>query len=155
MERFKRMAGIDIVHVPYRGGAPATMAVVSNEVQVLLSGTTGLPHVAAGALRALATTGARRSGLLPDVPTVGESGLPGYESIVWLGFFAPARTPMPIIQKLQREFATALESDDVRRRFMEKNMDVVASSPAAFAAVIERDLQRYGSLIRELGIRPD
>ena len=142
MEVLKRAAGIDLVHVPYRGGAPATTALLANEVQVLLSGTTAVPHLQAGTMRALATAGLRRSSLLPDVPTVDESGLPGYESGVWIGFFAPARMPAPIIARLNAEFTRALQGEEMRRRFAERNMDVVASTPDGFAQVIDRDLGR-------------
>ncbi|MGG5822115.1 Bug family tripartite tricarboxylate transporter substrate binding protein [Falsiroseomonas sp. HW251] len=155
MEVLKRAAGIDLVHVPYRGGAPATLALLANEAQLLLSGTSAVPHIQAGTMRALATAGLRRSSLLPDVPTVNESGLPGYESGVWIGFFAPARTPAPIIARLNAEFTRVLQGEEMRRRFTEKNMEVVASTPDAFAEVIDRDLGRYTAVIRELGIRPD
>jgi tripartite-type tricarboxylate transporter receptor subunit TctC len=155
MERLKQMAGIDLVHVPYRGAAPAAMALLSNEVQVMLSGTTALPHVTAGTLRVLATTGPGRTGLLPDVPTASETALPGFESVVWLGFFAPTRTPSAVIDKLNAAFASALGQPGVRARLAEKNMDVVGGTRDHFARVIERDIQTFGAVVRQLGIRPD
>jgi tripartite-type tricarboxylate transporter receptor subunit TctC len=155
MEVLKRAAGIDLVHVPYRGGAPATLALLANEAQVLMSGSSAVPHIQAGTMRALATAGLRRSSLLPDVPTIDESGLPGFTSGVWIGFFAPARTPQPIIARLNAEFTRILRTDEMRRRFAERNMEVVANTPEAFSALITRDLERYSGVIRELGIRPD
>jgi tripartite-type tricarboxylate transporter receptor subunit TctC len=153
MEIFKKRAGVDIVHVPYKGGAPATMAILANEVQVIFSGTTGLPHVQAGKLRAIATTGLTRSSLLPDVPTVAESGLEGYSSVSWMGFFAPAKTPASIISRLNAEFVKALKMPDVTKQFEAGNMSVVGSTPEAFRKTIEEDFLRYGKIIQELGIK--
>jgi tripartite-type tricarboxylate transporter receptor subunit TctC len=155
MELFKKAAGINIVHIPYKGGAPATMAVLTNEVQVLFSGTTGLPHIRAGTLRALATTGAKRSPLLPDVPTVAEAGLPGYQSVNWMGIFAPAKTPAPIIARLNAEFTRALNLPEVKAKLQEKNIESAPTSPDVFARTIAADMALYGKVIRELGVKAD
>jgi tripartite-type tricarboxylate transporter receptor subunit TctC len=155
MELFKRMAGVDIVHVPYKGGAPATVAVLANEVQMIFSGTTGLPHVKSGKLRAIATTGLRRSSVLPEVPTVDESGLKGYSSVNWLGIFAPSQTPRPIIDRLNAAFVKVLQVPEVRADLASRNFDVVASSPEAFGRAIQDDATRYGAVIREFGIKLD
>jgi tripartite-type tricarboxylate transporter receptor subunit TctC len=155
MEMFTRMAGVDIVHIPYKGGAPATVALIAGEVQLLLSGTTGLPHIKSGKARALATTGATRASALPDVPTVIEAGLPGYTNTNWLGLFAPAKTPAPVIARLNREFVQALRAPDVQKLLAERNYDVVASTPQEFSQVIEQGLREYGKLIRDAGIKPD
>jgi tripartite-type tricarboxylate transporter receptor subunit TctC len=155
MEMFNRMAGVDIVHIPYKGGAPATVALIAGEVQLLLSGTTGLPHVKTGKARALATTGTSRSGALPEVPTVNEAGLKGYVNTNWLGIFAPANTPAPVIARLNQEFVKALRAPDVQKLLAERNYDVVASTPQEFARVIEQGLREYGKLIRDANIKPD
>jgi tripartite-type tricarboxylate transporter receptor subunit TctC len=155
MEMFNRMAGVDVVHIPYKGGAPATVALIAGEVQLLLSGTTGLPHVKTGKARALATTGTSRSGALPEVPTVNEAGLKGYVNTNWLGIFAPANTPAPVIARLNQEFVKALRAPDVQKQLAERNYDVVASTPQEFARVIEQGLREYGKLIRDANIKPD
>jgi tripartite-type tricarboxylate transporter receptor subunit TctC len=156
MEQFKRMAGVDIIHVPYKGGAPATLATVAGEVQMLfISITTAMPHVKSGRLRALATAGGRRNALLPDVPTVAESGLPGYSNTVWLGIFAPPKTPAAIVSRLHAEFVRALGAPDLREQFARSGIDVVASTPDAFARVIAEELVQYERLVREANIKPD
>lgn len=156
MEQFKRMAGVDILHVPYKGGAPATLATVGGEVQMLfISITTAMPHVKAGKLRALATAGGKRNGLLPEVPTVSESGLPGYSNTVWLGIFAPPKTPPEIVSRLNAEFVKALNAPDLREQFARSGIDIVASSSEAFARVIADDLVQYERLVRDANIKPD
>ncbi len=155
MVLFNRMAGVDIKHIPYKGGAPATTALVSGEVQMLLSGTTGLPFVKSGKARAIATTGAARSTALPDVPTVQEGGVKDYTNLVWLGIFAPAKTPAPIIERLHQEVAKALSAPDVQQMLAEKNYEVVKSTPAEFAKVIATDLAVYSKVVKEAGIQPD
>ena len=155
MEKFKSMAGLDFLHIPYKGGAPAIMAVLSGEVQMALMGTSCLPHVQAGKVRPLAFTSLTRSKVLPDVPTVSESGLKGYTSSSWLGIFAPAKTPAPIIAYLNAEFVKALKAPDVQKKLMERNFEVVASTPEAFGKVIEEDLLQYQKLIRDLHIETD
>jgi len=154
MEVFKRMAGVDIMHVPYKGGAPATMAVIAGDVQMILSGTTGLPHVKSGKLRAIATTGEKRSALLPDVPTVAEA-LPGYTSVTWLGIFVPAKTPAPVIARLHAELVKVLNDEGVRKQLVERNFESVGSTTEAFAKAIDEDMAFYGKVIREAGIKAD
>jgi len=155
MVLFNKLAGVDIAHIPYKGGAPATTALVGGEVQILLSGTTGLPFVKTGRARAIATTGTVRSGALPDVPTVQEGGIKDYTSSVWLGIFAPAKTPPAIIDRLNQEITKALSAPDVRQQLVEKNFDVIKSSPQEFTKIIEKDLALYGRLIKESNIKPD
>ena len=153
MEVFKRNAGIDIVHVPYKGGAPATMAVASGEVQTqLISISTALPHIQSGRLRPLATFGSVRSPVLPDVPTLTEQGLPPLSS-PWLGIFVPAKTPAPIVRRLNAEFAKALAAPDVRETLSKQAIASVSSSPEAFAKILEDELQLYGRVIREANIK--
>ena len=155
MALLNQMAGIDMVHIPYKGGAPATMALLAGEVQLLMSGTTGLPHVQSGKAKVLATTGLKRSAVLPDVPTVTESGLAGYTSTVWLGFFAPAKTPPAVIARLNQEFVKALSAPEVAKQLNERNYDVVKSSPDEFATVIAEERAAYAKVIKEAGITAD
>lgn len=155
MEVFRKAAGIDIVHVPYRGGAPATTATLANEVQMMFSGTTALPHIRGGTLRALGTTGATRSPLAPDVPTIAEAGLPGYESYSWMGIFVPAGTPAPIIERLRAEFAKALGQPDLQARLQDRNMEAAPGSSEDFARTVADDLARYARILHELGIKAE
>lgn len=155
MEMFKLAAGIDVLHVPYKGGAPATTAVLANEVQLLFSGTTAIPHIRAGTLRALGTTGTRRSPLLPDVPTIAESGLPEYESLSWMGIFVPAGTPPAIIARLQAEFAKAVSSPELAAKLRDRNMESAPSSSEDFTKIVASDLARYGTLLPKLGIKAE
>jgi tripartite-type tricarboxylate transporter receptor subunit TctC len=156
MEQFKSMAGVDIVHVPYKGGAPATMATLGGEVQMLfISVSTGLPHVKAGKLRALATAAPKRNALLPDLPTIAESGLPGYENIAWLGIFAPPKTPPAIVARLNAELVKALNSKDVRERFAKGGIDVVASTPEALGKVVNEEVSRYAGIVKAANIKAD
>ncbi|MGB6103910.1 MAG: tripartite tricarboxylate transporter substrate binding protein [Pusillimonas sp.] len=156
MEQFKSMAGVNIVHIPYKGGGPATMAVLSSEVQMEVIGiSTALPHIKSGKLRAIAALGATRPSALPALVTATESGLEDYTSVVWFGIFAPGATPPPVIERLNAEFVKALEAPEVRAKMSELGFDVVASSSAAMAETIEKDLVRFDKVIREAGIKAD
>lgn len=156
MEQFKRMADVDIVHVPYKGGAPATMATVAGEVQMqFISVSTAMPQIKAGKLRVLATAAAKRNPLLPDVPTIAESGLPGYENQVWLGIFAPPKTPPEIVKKLNAEFVKALQSKEIRDQFAQGGIDIAATTPEALAKTIDTELVRNARIVREANIKPD
>jgi tripartite-type tricarboxylate transporter receptor subunit TctC len=154
-EIFKRAAGVDILHIPYKGNAPMTLAVVAGEVSMVFDSMTGpLPNIRAGKLRALGYTGAKRSPQLPDVPTATESGVPvTYEA--WNGMLAPAGTPPEIIGWLNREIARAVASADVRERLSGLGYDPVTNSSEQFSAMIAADLERFGRIIREAGIRAD
>ena len=154
-EIFKHAAGVDILHVPYRGNAPMTLAVVAGEVSMVFDSMTGpLPYIRAGKLRALGVTGAARSSLLPDVPTVAESGVPfSYEA--WNGMLAPAGTPSEIVAWLNREIAKAIASPEVRERLSALGYDPVSDTPEQFAALIAADLERFGKIIRENGIKAE
>jgi tripartite-type tricarboxylate transporter receptor subunit TctC len=155
MEVFKRNAGIDMVHVPYKGGAPATLATASGEVQTqLISISTALPHIQSGRLRPLATFGTARSPVLPDVPTLTELGLPPLSS-PWLGIFVPARTPAPIVQRLNAEFVKALAAADVRETMAKQAITTVASTPEAFGKILDDELQLYSRVIRDANIKGD
>ena len=155
MEMLKARAGINLVHVPYRGGAPATAATMSGEVAAMFAGTSTAPQIKAGRLRALATSGAQRSTAFPELPTIGES-YPGFENAIWLGLFGPAGLPPEVLLKLRHEVGKALQSADVRSRLHDAGgLEPLITSAEEFAALIRRDHQRYGKLIREIGIKAD
>ena len=155
MEALKQRAGIDLVHVPYKGGAPATTATVAGEVAAMFAGTSTAPQIKAGRLRALAVTGAKRSHLFPDLPAIGEV-YPGYEMTIWLGLFAPAGTPAPVLARLREEIAKALASPDVKDRLNNAGgLQPFATSPAEFAALIKSDYDKYGKLVRDIGVKID
>ena len=155
MEMLKARAGIDLVHVPYRGGAPATAATMAGEVAAMFSGTASAPQIKAGRLRALAVAGAKRSPTFPDLPTIGEF-YPGFENSIWLGLFGPAGMPDDVLQRLRAEVRHALESPDVKEKLYGRgSLETLILSPPQFTALIHRDYERFGKLIRDLGIRAD
>jgi tripartite-type tricarboxylate transporter receptor subunit TctC len=149
---FEKMAGIEMVHVPYRGGAPAVADTVAGQTQLFFTaGTQSLPHVQAGTLRLLAVTESRRSPFLPEVPTVAET-LPGYEMAVWYGAFGPAGMPKDVVAKLNAEINRILYLPDVKPRMDAIAVEVATSSPEELGALTRRDADKWGRLIRELGI---
>jgi tripartite-type tricarboxylate transporter receptor subunit TctC len=155
-ELFKAMAGIDLVRVNYRGASMALNDVLSGRVEVMFAtATAAAPHVAGRKLIALAVTSPRPSALVPGLPTVAESGLPGYESGSTLGVFAPAQTPRAIITRLNHEIVQVLNTPAGKDRLFKAGIEVVASSPAEFAAAINADMARSGKVIRAAGIRTD
>jgi tripartite-type tricarboxylate transporter receptor subunit TctC len=155
-ELFRMMAGVDIPHVPYKGGGPAMNDALGGQVPSLFaSAPTALPQIQAGKLRALATTGSRRSALLPNVPTIAESGYPGYEAMNWYAFLAPAKTPRPIIDKLNREFVKALNSPDVREQLARDGAEAIPSTPEEFAAYMARESRTWAKVVKEAGITTD
>ena len=154
MELFKSMAGVNIVHVPYKGAAAAVPALMSGEVQLMIFDAGVLaPHVKSGKLRALAVTSAQPSALFPELPTVTASGLPGYESGAMAGLFAPAKTSKAIIDRLNLEIVRVLNRTDVKERFMAAGLEVVASTPEEFTAAIKADTVRLSKVIKDAGIK--
>jgi tripartite-type tricarboxylate transporter receptor subunit TctC len=153
-ELFNQRAGVEMVHVPYKGGAPAVVDTVADQTQVLFSaGTQTLPHVKSGKLKLLAVTEAKRSALMPEgVPTVGET-LPGYELGVWYGLFGPAHMPKELVDRLNAAANAAMADPAVKARMDSLGVEVVKTTPAQFAAVLKSDAERYGKIIRELGIK--
>ena len=146
------MTGVQMVHVPYRGGAPAVAATVAGECQLFFTaGTQALPHVKSGALRLLAVTEGKRSPLLPDVPTVGET-VPGYEMAVWYGAFGPAGMPKPIVDKLNAEISRILFLPDVKERMAGIAVEVAKATPDELGALTARDAAKWSKTIKELGI---
>ena len=154
-ELLKRRAGIDMVHVPYKGGGPAVQDLVAGQVPVGVLGSTPLiPHHKAGRIRILAFTSIERFGPMPEIPTVHESGLAGFETSQWLGLLAPRGTPESVIARIHAETAKALALQDVRERLAQAALEPVGSSPREFAKVIRADIERWAKLAQELGIQP-
>ena len=155
-EMLKQMAGIDIQHVPYRGGGPAMTDTIAGRVQILCDTLPlSLPHIREGRVRAVAVTTARRHAAVPDVPTVAESGVPGYEAVGWYGIAAPAGTPPAIVERLNREINAILERPAFRERLAGQGADAEPMTPATFGALIARDRAIYAQVIRTANIRPD
>ncbi|MEJ8856764.1 tripartite tricarboxylate transporter substrate binding protein [Variovorax robiniae] len=153
-ELFKRAAGIDAVHVPYKGGGAMMAALLAGQVTWAIEGLTAqLPQVRAGSLRALGVTGAQRSPSLPDVPTIAEAGVPGYEFAGWTGIAAPANTPRPVIDRLYAEIVNISSTQDARIWFANGGAEPGLLAPEAFGAFIRSENMRWGQVIREAGIR--
>ena len=153
---FVSMAGIDLVHVPYKGNVEQTTALMSGYVQLTFSTMSGLlPQVKAGRLRALAMTAAKRAPAAPDIPTIAESGYPGYEVINWTGVVVPTGTSKDIIAKLHTEFLKALGAPDVKNRYAGQGVEPVSSTPEEFAAFIRAELVRWGRVTKQSGARLD
>jgi tripartite-type tricarboxylate transporter receptor subunit TctC len=156
MELLKSVAGIDLVHVPYKGSSPALTDVITGQVSVMIVNMPpAVPFVKAGKLRALAVTTRNRSPLLPEVPTVAESGLPGFETVAWFGILAPAATPRDIIDRLSGEIAKIARSPAMRERLTSLGAQAVGSTPEEFAAIIAGDIAKWTPLARSVGITVD
>ncbi|MCA3188844.1 tripartite tricarboxylate transporter substrate binding protein [Cupriavidus sp.] len=149
---FEKMAGVQMLHVPYKGGAPAVVDTVAGQTQLLFSaGTQTLTHVKAGKLKLLAVTEAKRSPLLPNVPTVGET-IPGYELSVWYGAFGPKNMPPALVAKLNTEINRVMSLPEVKAKMDSIGVETATSTPQEFGKILRRDADRYGKLIKELGI---
>lgn len=155
-ELFKTMGGVDIVHVPYKGSPQAVSDVISGEVALMFSpASTVLPHVKSGRLRALAVTTVSRLPSLPELPTVAESGLKGYETITWFGFVAPARTQQAVLTRLNAEIVKVLALPEVRQQFAAQGIEVLGGTPAQFAAYIQQEIAKWARVIKLSGARVD
>ncbi len=154
VELFNSMAKIRLQHVPYKGTGPALTDLLSGQVQLLFnSALSMLPQIRANRVRALAVTSARRIMPLPDVPTMNESGVPGYDATSWYGVLAPARTPRAIVDKLNAEIARAVKAPDLRDRLQSEGAIPVGNTPEQFAAFIQRELARWAKVIQNAGIK--
>jgi tripartite-type tricarboxylate transporter receptor subunit TctC len=155
-ELLRSMTGIDIVHIPYKGSAPALNDLVSGQVAMMFDLVlTAAPHVRSGAVRGLAVTGAQRSSALPALPTVAESGVPGYEVSAWFGIFAPAGVPQPAVQRLNAEFVKALREPDLRQRLASQGAEPLTSTPAEFAAYLRSEIDKWAKVVKAAGMKPD
>ena len=155
-ELFKRTAGIDVVIVPYKGNALAVAATLSGEVSLIFGGIAqSTPLIKAGRLRAIAVSGTRRSQGMPEVPTVAESGVPGFEAGSWYGLLAPAATPRPIVERLNREVVRIVQLPEVRERLAAEAFEIPGDTPEQFAAHIRSDVAKWAKVVKETGIRPN
>ena len=151
MELLKSVTGIKLTHVPYKGSGPAVIDLVGGHVQLMFGAvSTTLAQLQNGRLRAIAITSPQRWPALPEIPTVAESGIPGFEASSWYGVLAPAGTPAPIVSKLHTDMATAINAPDIRKHLLDLGMSTVANTPREFADVIRNDMARWGKLIRSL-----
>jgi tripartite-type tricarboxylate transporter receptor subunit TctC len=155
-ELFRKVAGINILHVPYKGGAAVAIDLIAGRVHMTFGSNTSLPHIRAGRLKALAVTSLKRSPAMADLPTMHESGYPGFEAAAWYGLLLPARTPQVIVNKLHRDFSAVLQLPEVRERLLAETIDVTPSaSPKAFAAFLAAETAKWGALVRETGAKAD
>jgi tripartite-type tricarboxylate transporter receptor subunit TctC len=155
-ELFKHMAGIQVEHVPYRGGSPAATAVISGQVQFTFSSiVAGLRYWRAGRLRALGVTSAKRSNAAPDLPTIAEAGLPGYRVLTWYGVLAPAGTPKAVITKLNEEIDRIVHMPEIVQRFGAGGAEPVGGAPADFGRHLADEINRFGKLVKDVGIKRD
>lgn len=153
-ELFAAMARIDVTHVPYKGTAPAVSDLIGGQLQMMMSPfPTALPHVKSGRLRALAVTDTRRSAIVPNIPTVAESGLPGYAAASWFALLAPAATPKPIIAKLNRDVNRTLADPAVRAAFVSDGSEPVGGTPEELARSIREGMAKWGKLVRDLNVQ--
>lgn len=154
-ELLKKRAGIDIVNISYKGGGPAATAVLAGEAQLIFgSVASSLPHVKAGRLRALATTGTQRSKVAPDLPTIAEAGYPGFDVTSWYALLLPAGTPDAIVERIRAEAVRALQAGDVQQAMARRGLDPETSTPSALAERIKRETALWATVIKEAGIKP-
>ena len=155
-ELFNMMAGVNIVHIPYKGGGPAMLDLMGGQIQAIYATlVTALPQIRAGKIRGVAVTRAVRAPMIPELPTIAEGGLAGYEATNWYGIVAPARTPRPMIVQLNRDILKVLETQDVKDAFFAQGMLPQTSTPEAFRAHIKSEIEKWGAVIKRIGIRAD
>jgi tripartite-type tricarboxylate transporter receptor subunit TctC len=153
-ELFKTMAGVDLVHVPYKGAQPALTDVIGGQVQVMFATSASvIPFIKAGKLRGLAVTTARRSPSVPDLPTVSEAGVAGFEATTWHGVVVPAATPVPLIERLSRDIVSVLGQPDLRERLAALGAEVLAGTPHEFADYIAAEIPKWSKVVRDSGAR--
>jgi tripartite-type tricarboxylate transporter receptor subunit TctC len=156
MELFCSMAKVGMVHIPYKGSAPAVIDLVAGHITVMAAtALTGIPHVRSGRLRALAVTSAKRTAAAPEVPTIAESALPGYDAVQWYGVLAPAQTPADIVTKLHAEIARILQLPEVKDRLLGDGADPVGNTPDEFARFIRAETAKWTKVARDAGIKPE
>jgi len=156
MELFKSMAGVDIAHVPYKGSTPALTDLIGGQVAIFIGNMPPtVPHVKSGKLRALAVTTKGRSALMPELPTMTEAGLPGYETVAWFGVFAPAGTPPEVVNRLSAEIGKIARSPEMRDKLVAMGAEPVGGTPEEFKAVVDRDIAKWKPLAQKVGIKVD
>jgi tripartite-type tricarboxylate transporter receptor subunit TctC len=154
-ELFKSMTGIDILHVPYKSSANARTDIVSGQVQVMMDGLVSmLPFVQANRVRLLGTGGLRRSGAAPEVPTIAEAGVPGFNGDGWMGYLAPKGTPPAIVERLHKEIAQYLKRPEVRASYLKQATEPVGSAPAEFRTFLREEVERWGKVVHQAGLSP-
>jgi tripartite-type tricarboxylate transporter receptor subunit TctC len=152
-ELLKSMAGIDVVHVPFKGSGQALIDVVAGRVSMIIDNMpSALPYIKGGKLRALGVTGSQRSSALPEVPTIAEAGVPGYESLSWSGFALPAGAPREVVRRLNRETNAVLADAGMKQKLAEQGADAVGGPPEAFTKHVRAEREKWGRLVRERGI---
>jgi tripartite-type tricarboxylate transporter receptor subunit TctC len=155
-ELFKLMGKVDITHVPFKGGAPALTALISGEVDLSYENSLVVtPHVKAGKVKALAVTGTKRSKLMPELPTISESGLPGYNASGWYGLFVPAATPKPIIARLNLEAVKALRTPEVVRTLSGQGAEPIGNTPEEFGAFVKAEIEKWANLVKVARMKMD
>lgn len=156
MELFKLVAGVDLLHVPFRGAGPAIIDVAGGHTKAIMATVATLsPHAKSGKLRVLAVSGKARNRVLPDIPTMDEAGVPGYEAGNWIGLAAPAGTPPAIIDRLNKEISEIQDSADFKQKLDADGADVVKYTPAEFGSYMERELEKWGRVVREANIKAE
>jgi tripartite-type tricarboxylate transporter receptor subunit TctC len=155
VELFNLQAGTKIAHVAYKGGGPAMVDLLGGNIQLIFAtAASSIGHIKAGKVRAIAVTTAKRSALVPDLPTVAEAGLPGYEANNWNGFFVPAKTPRPIVNRLNKEIAAALNAPDIKEFLFKQGLDAAPNTPEQFAAYMKSEMAKWAKVIKAAGIKP-
>lgn len=155
-EYFASMAGVRLTHVPYKGVGQSIPDLMSGQVSILFDNImTAQPHIKSGSVKALAISSPRRSPLVPDIPTVAESGLPGFESVTWFGIFGPAGTPKAVVDRMNAEVNKALQDPDVLARFAQLGFDPAGGSPVDFAAVVKRDADKWSRVIKDANVKAE
>jgi tripartite-type tricarboxylate transporter receptor subunit TctC len=155
-ELFKLAAGVNMLHVPFKGGGPAMIDVIGGHTKVMFSNLViATPHIRSGKLRALGVGGAKRNPVLPDVPTIAEAGVPNYEAVNWWGIMAPVGTPTAIVDKLHKEISAVQNSADVQKQFSSEGAEVVQMSSADFGAFVEKEIEKWGRVVKESGIKAE
>jgi tripartite-type tricarboxylate transporter receptor subunit TctC len=155
-ELLKSMAGIDLVHVPYKGSAPALNDLIAGQVSLMFDLVlTAAPHIKSGAVRGLAVTGTQRSAVLPELPTVAETGLPGYEVSAWFGIFAPAGVPQAVAKRLNAEFVKVMQQPDLKQRLASLGADPLTSTPEEFSTYLRSEIDKWAKVVKASGMKVD